>query len=585
MGMAASQARYLALVARKSNCEYEGQQINQARLSLANQSANLFNQMLGLSVPVPPSTQDFTKTQYSFSDGSHSYVIDSWKQLSVTDPDYNYIVNAHYYTDVYTGSMKKMSDPQVQISNTGNGISPLSQIEIITAQLNAAEDIMNQRYAYWLTTKSQNEAQIEALRRQAGSSTAIGYRGINIITGSTPASHGTYTTYTLTGDECAYSANVYDVDATNIPVSPDCDLVLSELKNMVELGVISLESINTKMWERSGSAFGQLTDISQLEHQAGEPYSDIQLDVLRTFALAKDTIHSGNQYIVLADHIEQINENEGGNLSGYQIRSTDTDFDTTDDYLLEIAELDSITTGAYEAYLEVKRTYDECLANYRALSQPIYIGNCPLTYLDVLTEDQEIELKQVVKDMIANDINTDIINHFDEYGNYLGGVYSFTMYGVTYYATYEDLCDAYASNHESNNLIDDQYKMPYFNASYISTRVDQQGKALLETDGSGRFTSIRFENDSATYVLNMETITDEDAYQDAMNQYYYENAKYDKTVQDINAKTSIIQQEDKELELRLKQLETEQNALKTEMEAVQKVVKDNVESTFKTFGG
>ena len=40
MGMAASQARYLALVARKSNCEYEGQQINQARTVLSNQSAN-----------------------------------------------------------------------------------------------------------------------------------------------------------------------------------------------------------------------------------------------------------------------------------------------------------------------------------------------------------------------------------------------------------------------------------------------------------------------------------------------------------------------------------------------------------------
>ena len=60
MGMAASQARYLALVARKSNCEYEGQQINQARTVLSNQSANLFNQMLGLNVPVPPSTADYT---------------------------------------------------------------------------------------------------------------------------------------------------------------------------------------------------------------------------------------------------------------------------------------------------------------------------------------------------------------------------------------------------------------------------------------------------------------------------------------------------------------------------------------------
>ena len=43
MGMAASQARYLALSARKTNTEYEGQQINQARTALANKSADLFN--------------------------------------------------------------------------------------------------------------------------------------------------------------------------------------------------------------------------------------------------------------------------------------------------------------------------------------------------------------------------------------------------------------------------------------------------------------------------------------------------------------------------------------------------------------
>ena len=59
--------------------------------------------------------------------------------------------------------------------------------------------------------------------------------------------------------------------------------------------------------------------------------------------------------------------------------------------------------------------------------------------------------------------------------------------------------------------------------------------------------------------------------------------KYEKTIADINARTSIIQEEDRTLELRLKQLDTEQSALSTEMEAVKKVIKDNVEKTFKTF--
>jgi len=70
-----------------------------------------------------------------------------------------------------------------------------------------------------------------------------------------------------------------------------------------------------------------------------------------------------------------------------------------------------------------------------------------------------------------------------------------------------------------------------------------------------------------------------------MNQYYYANAQYDKMIKDINAKTEIIQQEDRTLELRLKQLDTEQNALSTEIDAVSKVVKDNVEKSFKTFSG
>ena len=57
----------------------------------------------------------------------------------------------------------------------------------------------------------------------------------------------------------------------------------------------------------------------------------------------------------------------------------------------------------------------------------------------------------------------------------------------------------------------------------------------------------------------------------------------EKTIEDINAKTKMIQQQDRTLELRLKQLDTEQNALKTELEAVKKVIENNVESTFKTF--
>ena len=77
MGMAASQARFLSLTARKSNVEYEGQQINQQRTTLSNESSNYYSQLCNLVVPTPPSSEDYSKTTYTFTDGSETNTINS----------------------------------------------------------------------------------------------------------------------------------------------------------------------------------------------------------------------------------------------------------------------------------------------------------------------------------------------------------------------------------------------------------------------------------------------------------------------------------------------------------------------------
>ena len=61
------------------------------------------------------------------------------------------------------------------------------------------------------------------------------------------------------------------------------------------------------------------------------------------------------------------------------------------------------------------------------------------------------------------------------------------------------------------------------------------------------------------------------------------NGLDDKEIQEINSKIEIIQAQDKNLELKLKQLDTEENAISTEIDAVKKVISKNVESSFKTF--
>ena len=226
--------------------------------------------------------------------------------------------------------------------------------------------------------------------------------------------------------------------------------------------------------------------------------------------------------------------------------------------------------------------------SYTTEYKPAYVGNSKLTELSKLTKnenmDQVAELAQILKDCPDSSMK-DYLS-FDENGQliYTGeGIYTFDYQGKTYYTTEKDLQNSIQSPHSADKPIEVQDKLAYYNASYLKTKIEQTNHALLETDNNGRFKSVKFDNNSVVYDLNVETVTDEAAYKDAMNEYNYKKEQYEKTIADINAKTSIIQQEDRTLELRLKQLDTEQNALATEMDAVKKVIKDNVEKTFKTF--
>lgn len=153
MGMAASQARYIELTARKTDVEFQGQQINQQRTQLANESAGLFNQMLGLSVPVPPSPDDFTTNQYTFTDGINNYTISSVRELN-NDPDYNTNVSYYYTQSTYTGNERIRMDLGVNRVGASywltDGATPpvnrtlLTQCQVTdTDDINAAQQIVD----------------------------------------------------------------------------------------------------------------------------------------------------------------------------------------------------------------------------------------------------------------------------------------------------------------------------------------------------------------------------------------------------------------------------------------------------------
>ena len=572
MGMAASQARYLALVARKSNCEYEGQQINQARTVLSNQSANLFNQMLGLSVPIPPSTQDYTVMQYSYTDGTNEYTIDTWNQLATPEEDYNYVVTSHTYRDVYTGAQRKLNDPQVQFS---------SGTQASVEQIETAMRLLTQ------TQTDYNAAKAATAAKREEAATLSNYANNDMYTHITASSYDTNNnTYTFTYNTQSYTPEGYpiyqDSGGTQYYLL-DGQYYSTDGTNEPYDGTETLTSVMTPH-ESVFTGYNQLSDDDKAAVESAVQALIDEGVLAEDYDYADIYYNSTDGTVAFRSDLRNL---YGGSAGGTQTilpayltgdeTTTGTIQNIAASYDAEIATLEAAEYTALQAYQAAENAYNN-------LSIPTYIGNCELSLIIDPTEDQLAELRQVVTDMRAQGIDDSISACFNDDGEYTGGIYTFTMNGVTYYTTFADLNASYASGSGINN-IDGQNKLNYYNASYVSTRQEETKKALLETDGQGRFTSVRFEDDSVTYTLNMETITDDAAYQDAMNQYYYESAQYDKMVQDINAKTSLIQQEDQQLELRLKQLDTEQNALSTEIDAVSKVVQDNVEDSFKTFGG
>lgn len=336
MGLAASQARYLSLTARKTNVEYQGQQVNQQRTALANQSAGLFNQMLALNVPTPPSAADYTKTYYTYT------------------------------------------DPSV------NGTMTIDSIIIDTEKSDS-----NRTYA---------------------------------------------------DVRCTQKTSDYTV-------------------NTVTLGV--------------------------------DPYKG---------SIEKTTVENS----------------------------------------------------------EPKYTYR--------------LNNTPHT---VTGPD--------INRSLSNKIGT-TDNGITETTKY----FQFTINNTVYYVPAEegeDLEAFYARcNAEGAEIT------AYATETYTKTESDTKYVTLNKAnDGTGRWTSMDYtytedgETRTVTYNLTQQTIQDEDAYNAAMETYTAEKAIYEKSVEDINNKTAIIQEQDKKLELHLDQLDTEQQAIQTELDAVKKVIDKNIEETFKTF--
>ncbi|MDD3593203.1 MAG: hypothetical protein PHX18_01090 [Candidatus Gastranaerophilales bacterium] len=111
MGLSASQTRFLCLTARQTNVEFQGQQVNQARTALANQSADLYSQLNQLRPPTTPS-------MYTYILNPPTFPKFDWSNPTAFPADQTSMDNMYLY---YAGSAPTFTDFNMPLYDEESG--------------------------------------------------------------------------------------------------------------------------------------------------------------------------------------------------------------------------------------------------------------------------------------------------------------------------------------------------------------------------------------------------------------------------------------------------------------------------------
>ena len=485
MGMSATQARYLSLVAQQTNLEYQGQQINQERSILSQQVSDLYNTLLSLQVPTPPSTQDFTKIVYQGSIGATNYQFDA--------------------TNIKPGD--------------------------------------NDTYIVTLKTSQYGDAIQEAM----GTSTA---QARSDIKASQVPSVNTTTTYTVGSSQ-----------PTGTPTGPFAEYVA---------GTPAQDDPSYYVADQAGN----LVEYDPAVHTNISAY-----------------------YIL---HNDPSNYDPNNNNYWDVTTSTSTSpvtitpAELAELYVLENGELrpatsNDVTQNGNNYTLDPTVTYyeEDSAGSEMSLANSEYtIAGHPVMTLD--------EAK-----------NAGIITP-DQFDSYVNAISHSSMYDTQNLQYDKD--DFYIYFNDDNQacfvLIDEVERRSsdqtgqvsvynYISNGQYTSNVQHTDCTLTFDPSSGRIMSIdipkRDQNGNiigySKMNLSANTVTDTLAYDEAMAQYEYAQYEYDVEQQKINARTELIQRMDRDLELKLTRLDTQRKQITTELEALQKVLDKNIETTYKTFSG
>ena len=542
MGMAATQARYLSLTARQNNLEYQGQQINQERSILSQQTAELYNSLIDMKVPVPPSTSDYTKVVYTGVSGTNTFTIGNVipeNGTYIVDLEYQKIGN--YISEAYTVACQD--------------IPPYISLKDVTTSLPAQS--YNPKYqdlSAYTSTDPINSGDILAFELNASTKSLV-------INGSWPNLNAGYSVY-----QKDTMGNYREV--TNLSSLSETDVTAANGYYIAYKVPIPVPS--PVKWGTSGF---------KLDSYSGSPTLD---------GLSESQILNGDYYIIAGNDALYITadvlsdtskfdkvKNDDGQVIYIPKSGTNIGMKSTDAGASQYTNPDS-TNPHYRYYI----AGEPCMSMEYANSMHMLGSDDTFnSYIDAIKNTFSSEYGNLT----GQDLISRVSNDFDVY---------FTQGSsgqlVPHFVRANDLLTGADVN--GTKYVPSYDYTP--NGTYTSS--ERTKDCMLTFDLNGRISEIKIPTkwdaggnpvEYSTVKLNAATETDEKAYQDAYNEYVYKQAKYDKQQQEINAKTKVIQEEDRTLELRLRRLDTERQQITTEMDALEKVIKDNIDKSYKTFSG
>ena len=608
MGMAASSLRFAQLTARKNQVEFEGQQINQQRLTLSQKSSAIYNDMLTRQVPTAPDPSSFTKIVYKFNNGyGTSSILNLAKKASGA---YNY--NVTYKRPKTTKTLSRSSFTNVgfakTIGVTGGG-KDKANYYARTANINGvgrnlslvgSDTAASKLETYQQKLKTYKnmqtiENQLQALNSKTGVLDAQTQKNIASSLGLTLSGDGKYGSGAIsealfgkTGSEKGLRiAYPKELSLSRTTFSNDNAKAAAAMVKALNGDATDISGVTAVQLNAAVSALATLKAGENLlisDNLKGKLFKDGTLQDAYDFtptgeSSPNDKDLSSFQNLNALEKLELTNlltayANNDGNvtLSSYddKYKVAAINYTSYDNYINYGQAANSLfgVMGGFHGETDLTVTSDQMKTMLQELLSKV--GGCG-TSAEYKTAQVDpaftaYQAATATPGIVNIGENQALYEYEDDNGDKCYMYVNLTNIDDDVPNTYADSVSIYEN---VLNYLDGEYETEQQDANVIMSE-DGQVSKITFADGS---------------VVTPEVVTemDSDAYDQAMVEYEYKKEVYDKEMNDANAKVKIIQAQDQKLEVRLKQLDTEQKALQTEIDAVKSIRDKSIESSFKTF--